>query len=131
MLVISTDRDELEKTYNLTSPIRHTALFTAADILELKQYAKISLPWEDGGMAYASGIPPHTLPLAGNEEIKKMLKDLLPTIEQFMDDRTMSGNLFETRMKSLIESERNETKQQLNTIQGLLEWPTILVMYSI
>ena len=114
-------RDALEKAYGATSPIRHTTLFTSADIRELKQYVKISFPWEDGGMAYATGIPPHTLLLAGNEEIKMLLKDLIPAIERFMDDRTMCGNLSEARMKSLVEAERSETYKRLDNIQKLLE----------
>jgi len=113
-------RDELLRAYARDSPIRSTTLFTSAAILELKRYVKIAMPWEDNGLAYATGIPPHTMILAGNEEIKAMLKDLLPAIEKFMDDRTMCGTLSENRMREIIQNEQLETRQQLDAIKNLL-----------
>lgn len=114
-------RMTLDKLYPQNSHIRSTALFTSKEVHSLKNTVKITLPWENGGLAYATGIPPHTAILAGNEEIKKLLSELLPAIEQFMDDRTMCGNLSETRMKEIVDHERRETRKQLNYITELLE----------
>lgn len=73
-------------------------------------------------MTYATGIPPHMAILAGNEEIKKFLRELLlPAIEKFMDDRTMCGNLSETRMRQIYDADRDEVKGQLKRITDLLE----------
>ncbi len=73
-------------------------------------------------MAYATGIPPHMAILAVNEEIKKFLRELLPAIEKFMDDGTMCGNLSETRMRQIVDADRDEVKgQELKRITDLLE----------
>lgn len=99
-----------------------TTFYTSNAILSLKPKVKKTLPWENGGMAYATGIPPHMAILAGNEEIKKFfLRELLPAIEKFMDDRMMCGNLSETRMRQIVDADRDEVKGHLKRITDLLE----------
>jgi hypothetical protein len=114
-------RDRLDQEYPPESRIRVTPLYTSIACRNLKRYVKITLPWEKGGKAYATGIPPHTMLLAGNEEIKILLKSLLPEIEKLMDDRTMMGNLSENRMRNIVTDESSALRQELREVRSLLE----------
>ena len=111
---------KIEEVYPAASPIRVTTLFTSSAIRELKQYVKIKLPWEDGGYAYASGIPPHTIILNGQDEIKQLIRDIIPAIENFMDDRNMSGNLSETRMKQIVSTGQKSIREELQAIKNMI-----------
>ena len=111
---------KIEEVYPAASPIRVTTLFTSSAIRELKQYVKIKLPWEDGGYAYASGIPPHTIILNGQDEIKQLIRDIIAAIENFMDDRNMSGNLSETRMKQIVSTGQKSIREELQAIKNMI-----------
>jgi hypothetical protein len=97
-------RQELDKEYPISSPIRVTLLYTSQELQDLKSLVKISMPWEDGTHAYleATGIPPHTLLLCGQEEVKAMIERIVPSMRNEMDDRTMNGVLSETRMREIV-----------------------------
>jgi hypothetical protein len=97
-------RQELDAEYPLSSPIRCTLLYTSRELQDLKTFVKISMPWEDGTRAYleATGIPPHTLLLCGQEEVKAMIEQIVPSMQKEMDDRTMNGVLSETRMRQIV-----------------------------
>lgn len=109
-------REELENMYPSNSPIRCTTLFTSPTILELKKYVKVTMPWEDDGLVYATGVPPHSIMLAQIEQLKNMVKDQPGEIERMMDDRVMSGVLSENRMRELINSEREGLSQQIKDL---------------
>ena len=113
-------RNALDTAYPPGAFIRTTSLFTAANVLELQKFVKITLPWEKGGKAYATGIPPHTILLAGNEEIKTLIKGLIPQMERCMDDRTMSGNLSEARMREIVSLQTKEYRDELLDIKNIL-----------
>ncbi|GFH47913.1 hypothetical protein CTEN210_04389 [Chaetoceros tenuissimus] len=114
-------RDELEKMYPSDSPIRCTTLFTSPEILDLKKYVKVTMPWEEDGLAYATGVPPHSIILAEIEALKHMLKDQPSQIEKMMDDRVMSGVLSENRMRDLISSEREELMGKIDVLTEMFK----------
>jgi hypothetical protein len=106
-------RDRLDEVYPLNSPIRFCPLFTSPIVLSLKKYVKITLPWKDGGMAYATGIPPHTTILSNLEEMKALINGLLPAIARCLDDRTMSGNLSEARMREIVDGQNTTLRGEI------------------
>ena len=114
-------RDELEKLYPPDSPIRCTTLFTSTEILELKKYVKVTMPWEEDGLAYATGVPPHSIMLAQIEQLKHMVKDQPGEIERMMDDRVMSGVLSENRMRDLISTERKELMGKIDVLTEMFK----------
>eukprot|EP00978_Attheya_sp_CCMP212_P041419 scaffold237481_cov63-Attheya_sp.AAC.2 len=63
------------------------------------------MPWEDGTRAYleVTGIPPHTLLVCGQEEVKAMIKKIVPSMQKELDDWTMNGVLSKTRMRKNLE----------------------------
>ena len=114
-------RIELAKAYPPEAHIRTTTLFTSATIFELKKFVKITMPWDnEGRKAFATGIPPHTILLSGNEEIKGILKELVPNIEKCMDDRTMSGNLSEARMRTIVNTQCTGFTKEMAEIKKIL-----------
>ena len=78
------------------------------------------MPWEDGGRAYldATGVPPHTLMLVGNENILQAIQGLIPSMERAMDDRTMNGILSETRIREIVMN--NETMVEMRREMRLM-----------
>jgi hypothetical protein len=74
----------------------------------------------NGSLLKPQGIPPHTALLAGNEEIKSLIKGLLPEIEKFMDDRCMAGNLSETRMRAIVQTQQFDLRKEIEEIKTLL-----------
>lgn len=59
--------------------------------------------------------------MAGNEEIKILVKSLLPAIEKLMDDQTMMGNLSENRMRHIVMDESLSLWNELRELRALLE----------
>jgi hypothetical protein len=108
------------EVYPQTSPIRFSPLHTSSAIRALEEKVKISMPWEDGGRAYldATGVPPHTLMLVGNENILQAIKGIVPSMERAMDDRTMNGILSETRIREIVMN--NETMVEMRREMRLM-----------
>ena len=114
-------RTDLEAVYPPDAIIRSTTVFTSSSVFEMKKFVKIAMPWgKNGKKAFATGIPPHTILLAGNEEIKEMLKDLIPRMESCMDDRTMSGNLSESRMRLIVDTQTRQFANEVSDIKRIL-----------
>ncbi|GFH50506.1 hypothetical protein CTEN210_06982 [Chaetoceros tenuissimus] len=113
--------NELEKIYLPDSPIRCTILFTSPEILDLKKYVKVTMPWEEDGLAYTTGVPPHSIMLAQIEQLKHMIKAQPCEIEMMMDDRVMSGVLSENRMRELISNEREKLMGKINVLTEIFK----------
>eukprot|EP00980_Cylindrotheca_fusiformis_P016325 scaffold4847_cov89-Cylindrotheca_fusiformis.AAC.12 len=66
--------------------------------------------------------PPHTMLLSGQEELKEIVRGLIPEIVKAIDDRSMSGNLSESRMRSIVANEMRELRtlivQQSSALGG-------------
>ena len=112
--------EELNGVFPGDSIVRSTPLYTSNAILQLKQYVKITLPWEDGGLAYASGIPPHTAILSNQQELKGLIENIAPAIERMMDDRNMSGNLSETRMRNIVGRNQESMLAKIEELHALI-----------
>jgi hypothetical protein len=78
------------------------------------------MPCKVGGRAYldATGVPPHTLMLVGNENILQAIQGLIPSMERAMDDRTMNGILSETRIREIVMN--NETMIEMRREMRLM-----------
>lgn len=116
-------RDELSKMHPDDGAIRQSPLYTSDLINKLKDHVRVAMPWDDGNTAYfqkVTGIPPHVLLLAGQEELKRLVKALVPSMEDAMDNRTMSGVLSEKRMQRIVESSNNELLQRIKGLEDLV-----------
>ena len=104
-------QEALEEIYKATGHVHQTALYRSTLIAALKEFVKVSVPWEGDMTAYlqrATGIPPHVAELALMEEIKGMVSCLVPDLtvafEEKLDDRQVNGTLSEARLNQVIDN---------------------------
>ena len=64
---------------------------------------------------------PHTVLLAKQEELKELIEMILPAIERMLDDRNMSGNLSETRMRSIVNSNEQSMYDKIDELKKLIK----------
>ena len=85
-----------------------TAIYTSSDVVDIKQYVSVRVPFDEGNFAVKlTGIPPHVAHLAAisglKDEMTRIAPNLLNKIQTMLDDRTFGGVLSETRMEALFE----------------------------
>ena len=98
---------------NCPSPLNLSPVFRNKEILGLKDYVRVIYPWDSDKSSEQcimrlTGIPPHVVQLAQIKQLQESVANLSPqildSVGQMLDDRTMNGVLSEARMRSLMQS---------------------------
>ncbi len=109
--------DTIEEVLPQQHVLRQTALFTNPKVKDLKKHVKIACPWEDHYkyFAEAQGLPPHTLLLAEAKLQSKKIDDLIPKMQEMLDDRQMNGTVSVQQIKRIVDD-----SPTIKNIQSLL-----------
>ncbi len=98
--------DAIEEVLPQQHVLRRTALFTNPKVEGLKRHVKIACPWDETYkyFAPAQGLPPHVLIMAEIKKQGKQIDNLIPKLQEMLDDRQMNGNVSASQIRRIIEN---------------------------